>query len=157
MDNKKTSIWCRCIVVSLTLLVLGGLIWLSIMRYCAYNAEGDLGNMSQAVWSSTQGKPLVFTSNHGPLSRLALHVELFYFLIAPFYAIFPSPAMLLVFQAMLFVAGAFPLYILAKRRLESCWTASVIVVIYLFYPAAQTAMLFDFHGDTLAASIGVCY
>lgn len=151
MDNNKTSICCQCIVVSLTLLVLGGLVWLSIARYRGYNiGMSDLGNMSQAVWSSTQGKPLVFTSEHGPLSRLAIHVELFYFFLAPFYAIFPSPAMLLVFQAMLFVAGAFPLYILAKRRLESCWTASVIVVIYLFYPVAQNAVLFDFHSDTLA-------
>ncbi|MGV7224754.1 MAG: DUF2079 domain-containing protein [Nitrospinales bacterium] len=150
MDINKNSICCRCIVVSLVLLVLGGLVWLSIMRYYAYNAEGDLRNMSQAVWSATQGEPLVFTSTHGPLSRLAVHVELFYFLLTPLYMIFSSPVMLLVFQAMLFVAGAFPLYKLAARRFESCWMSLVIVGIYLFYPVAQTAVLFDFHGDTLA-------
>jgi len=151
MDNKKPSIFCRCIFFTLVLVVSLILVWLCVERYRAYNVTmNDLGNMSQAIWSATQGEPLVFTSKHGPMSRLALHVELFYFLLVPLYKIFPSPVILLIFQVLLFVAGAFPLYILAKRRLENCWTSLAIVTIYLFCPIAQSAVLYDFHGDTLA-------
>lgn len=135
----------------LVLFVTIFLIILSVLRYTSYNVTMfDIGNMSQSLWSVTQGRPLEFTYHDGMLSRLALHVELIYFLFAPFYATFPSPITLLVAQALLFGAGAFPLYTLAKRRVRDPWIAIVIVWIYLFFPLAQTAVLFDFHGDTLA-------
>ncbi len=124
---------------------------LSIARYQAYNAGMlDLGNMAQAIWSSTQGQPLVFTFTDGPTSRLALHVELIYFLFTPFYAIWPDPRLLLIVQAALFASGVIPTYRLAVRRIESIFAARAAALIYLLYPVAQTAVLFDFHGDTLA-------
>jgi uncharacterized membrane protein len=124
---------------------------LSVMRYTGYNAfMFDLGNMSQAIWSGTQGRPLEFTYEGANVSRLSLHVELFYWLLCPLYALFPSPITLLIFQAMLYAAGAYPVYRLANRRLQSRTAARLITLAYLFYPVAQTAVLFDFHGDTLA-------
>ncbi|MEA3308112.1 MAG: DUF2079 domain-containing protein [Chloroflexota bacterium] len=124
---------------------------LSVARYRGYNVGmKDLGRMSQAIWSVTRGQPLVMTSRYGAQSRLALHVELFYFLLVPLYALFSSPITLLLFQTGLFVSGAIPLYVLARRRLGDALLAGVVALIYLFYPVAQTAVLFDFHGDTLA-------
>ncbi len=136
----------------LSVLLVGGLLmWLSVARYRGYNVGMmDLGRMSQAIWSAGQGHPLIMTTAQGPQSRLALHVELFYLLLAPLYALFPTPITLLIFQAGLFVAGAFPLYAFAKRHLVQRWAAVIVCLIYLFYPVAQTAVLFDFHGDTLA-------
>ncbi len=127
------------------------LAWLSIARYEGYNAGMlDLGNMTQAIWSVTQGQPLVFTYVDGPISRLAFHVEWFYLAFVPFYALWPDPRLLLIGQALLFVAGAFPAYQLALRRLDSRFAARCVALTYLFYPVALTAVLFDFHGDTLA-------
>lgn len=133
------------------LIVFCVLAGLSIMRYRAYNAGMlDLGNMSQAIWSATQGRPLEFTYQLGNFSRLAFHVELFYYLLALPYALVPKPEILLVIQALLFVSAAFPLYHWARRRLVHRGAARMMVLIYLFYPVAQTAVLFDLHGDTLA-------
>ncbi len=133
------------------LLITVEMLVLSVMRYCGYNTNMfDIGNMAQAIWSGTRGWPLEFTYNGVTLSRLALHVELIYFLWVPLYAIFPSPITLLTIQALLYGLGAFPLYHLALRRIESVGAARIAVLIYLFYPVAQTAVLFDFHGDTLA-------
>lgn len=127
------------------------LTWLSLARYYAFTSRAfDLGAMSQAIWSVTQGKPLIFTVEGITLSRLARHVELFYFLLAPIYAIWPAPSTLLVLQAGLVVAGAWPLYKIAYRRLNHAWSAVFIAAIYLLYPVLQTAVLFEFHGDTLA-------
>ncbi len=132
--------------VSLCLLVS-----LSVLRYLGYNAGMlDLGNMTQAIWSVTQRQPLLFTFQEGQISRLAFHVELIYFLFVPFYMLWPDPRLLLIGQAGLFVLGAWPVYRLALRRLESRFAARCAACIYLFYPVAQTAVLFDFHGDTLA-------
>lgn len=134
-------------------LVLVGLLLcgLSIARYEGYNAGMiDLGNMTQAIWSATQGQPLVFTQWFGPFSRLSGHFELFYFLLAPLYALWPDARSLVVAQAVLFVAGAWPAYHLAGRVTGSLFAARAIALIYLVYPVAQTAVLFDLHADTLA-------
>jgi uncharacterized membrane protein len=110
----------------------------------------DLGHMTQAIWSSTQGYPLEFSYRGDIVSRLSLHVELIYYLLAPVYKLIPSPVTLLVIQAILFGIGAFPLYRLARRYTNDSRASLGITLIYLFYPGAQMAVLFDFHGDTLA-------
>lgn len=127
------------------------LTWLSLARYFAFTSRAfDLGAMSQAIWSVTQGEPLIFTVEGITLSRLARHVELFYFLLTPIYALWPAPSTLLILQAGLAVFGALPLYNIANRRLRHAWSALIIAAIYLLYPVMQTAVLFEFHADTLA-------
>lgn len=138
------------LMIGIALLLGCVLAALSAATYLGYNAGMlDLGNMSQAIWSVTQGQPLVFTSEDGPTSRLAVHVEFIYYLFALPYALWPSPLLLLIAQAVLFVLGALPVYRLALRNTDSRFAARCLTLIYLFYPVAQTAVLFDFHGDTL--------
>ncbi len=129
--------------------------WLSVSRHASYNTGYyDLGIMAQSVWTGTQGDMLDHTApGIGPHSRMNIHVEWAYFLLVPFYALWPDPRLLLIAQAGLFVVGAWPLYRLALRRTNSLFVARALVLIYLFYPTAQTSVLFDFHGDTLAMPI----
>ncbi len=149
--ERATGRRARLILLALMLLFGAMMAALSIARYRGYNtAMEDLGNMAQAIWSGTQGRPLLFTYFCHPVSRLGLHAELIYLLIVPLYALFPSPTTLLILQAAIFVAGAWPLYHLARRRLESEAAAMAVVLIYLLYPLAENAVLFDFHADTLA-------
>jgi uncharacterized membrane protein len=123
----------------------------SIARYLGFNAEMlDLGHMSQAIWSATQGRPLVYTYINGPVSDLSKQSEFIYFLLAPVYALFPSPITILLLQAGFFAAGGIPLYCLARRKIGQPGYALLLVMIYLLYPVALTAVLFDIHGDTLA-------
>jgi uncharacterized membrane protein len=142
-------LWIMMLLVSLMLS------WLSIARYVGYNAAMfDLGNMTQAIWSGSQGQPLLYSRPEGfAASRLAGHVELGYFLLAPIYALFPDPRTLLVFQALLFASGAFAAYRLAARRTQSHFAARCVALCYLFYPTALTSVLFDIHADTFAMPI----
>lgn len=127
------------------------LAWLSVARYLGYNARMfDLGNMAQSIASIQRGRPLVFTYSDGPMSRLALHVEFFYFLLAPLYALWPDPRLLLIVQAVLFAVGAIPVYRLALRRTNDTLIAVCFGLLYLVYPVAQTSVLMDIHGDTFA-------
>lgn len=149
---KQTDRWVLIVACGVAAL----LATLSVMRYTGYNAGMlDIGNMSQAIWSVTRGRPLEFTYVSGNFSRLGHHVELIYAFLAPLYALWPSPITLLVFQTLLFVAGVFPLYQLALRKLEQTSAARMVALIYLMYPVAQTAVLFDFHGDTLAMPLAM--
>jgi uncharacterized membrane protein len=124
---------------------------LSVLSYRSYNAGMlDLGAMSQAIMSVLRGQPLVTTGATGNFSRLAGHVELIYVALAPLTALWRDPQPLLVAQAALMAAGAIPAYRLALRHLEDVTAARCVALIYLLYPVAQTAVLFDLHGDTLA-------
>ncbi|GAB4445303.1 MAG: hypothetical protein OHK0015_47440 [Chloroflexi bacterium OHK40] len=138
-------------LAALTLGIGAMLAWLSVLRYAGFNAGMlDLGNMAQAIASVPRGRPLEFTYKEGEMSRLAFHVELIYLLFAPLYALWPDPRTLLIGQALLAASGAIPAYRLAGRRLGSPWAGLAVALIYLLYPVAQTGVLFDFHGDTLA-------
>lgn len=136
----------------LAIVFFGGLLaTLSVLRYNGFNADMfDLGNMAQAIASVRRGEPLVFTYGEGPMSRLALHVELFYFLLALPYALWPDPRLLVTLQAALFALGALPAYALGRRRLETRAAGLAAALIYLLFPVAQAGMLLDIHGDTLA-------
>lgn len=138
------------IVFGLLMLIM--LASLSVARYNAYNAGMfDLGNMSQAIWSATQGQPLLYSRPEGyPASRLAGHFEAIYALLALPYALLPDPRMLVVLQAALFVLGGIAAYRIAMRRLGERFAARCALAIYLLYPTAISGMLFDIHGDTLA-------
>lgn len=152
MANHATEPRKQDGVFWIAVLLWGAIVaWLSVARYLAYNTSMlDLGNMSQAIGSVLRGQPLVYTSEYGPTSRLAIHVELIYFFIAPVYALWSDPRLLLIIQAALYVSGAIPAYQLAFRRTKSRFAARCAALITLLYPVALTSVLFDFHGDTLA-------
>ncbi len=138
--------------------------WLSVARYHGFNAGMyDLGNMAQAIWSGSRGEPLLYSRPEGMrASRLAGHVEIGYFLLAPIYAAWSDPRALLAVQAALFALGAIPVYRMAWRRIDATgsngqavrpYAARCMALIYLLYPTAQTGVLFDFHADTVAAPL----
>ena len=150
LANKSKLLWIPLLI----LILITGLIestYLSLAQYRGFNMRYfDLGAMSQAVWSATQGRPLIFSGHGFEISRLARNMEVIYFLIAPIYRLFPSPETLLVLQSLLFVAAAVPLFFLTRRKIKNPYYSILVVLIYLLYPVAQTSVLFEFHGDALA-------
>lgn len=140
----------RAVVILAALVAFALFAGLSLARYRAYNVGMfDLGNISQAIWSILRGQPLVYTGPTGNVSRLAGHVELIYWLLAPLMRLWPDPQVLLVIQAALAASAALPVYRIAVRRLPP--SSSVCFALgYLLFPTAVAAVLFDMHGDTLA-------
>lgn len=67
---------------------------LSSLRHLAFNTgRFDLGNMVQAVWATSRGHPLAITDLQGEqISRLAAHVDPILILFAPFWWVWPNPA-----------------------------------------------------------------
>ena len=150
-----------------TTLLVGALIVLyaswfgaqSVLRHQSLHSTGyDLGNVDQAVWNTIHGRPLRFTNWEGREdtfrvpSRLAMHVEPIYFLIAPLYWLWSDPRTLLILQATVVALGAWPAYRLARAATGSAYAGGVFAAVYLLFPALQGAVLFDFHAVTLAAA-----
>ncbi len=126
-----------------------------------YTGTFDLGNMAQTVWNTTQGRIFQFTNPHGTdmISRLAFHADFLLILIAPIYAIVPSPKTLLFIQTLVVTFGSFFVYKIAKNKLNDKNLALALSFSYLISPAVQRANLYDFHSVTLATTflLGMYY
>jgi uncharacterized membrane protein len=111
----------------------------SVLHYASYGyGRFDLGNMVQAVWSTSHGRFLETTSLTGTqMSRLGAHADPFLALLAPFWRLWPSPLLLLVLQAVAVAAGALPVYWLARKHLRSDEAPALIALAYLVFPATQ--------------------
>jgi uncharacterized membrane protein len=128
---------------------------LSVLRHWAYaTGRFDLGNMVQAVWSTTHGHPLQMTNLHGEqMSRLAAHVDPILVLFTPLWWIWPSPDLLLVVQAFAIAIGAIPVYLLARKHLGSARAGVGFALAYLLYPATGWLTLNEFHPVALATPL----
>jgi uncharacterized membrane protein len=128
---------------------------LAILRHRAFGSgRFDLGNMTQAVWSTAHGDVLSVTDVHGEqISRLGSHFDPILVLLAPLWWLWPSPELLLVVQVVAVAAGALPVYWLARRHLRSDGAAAALALAYLLCPAAQWLTLSDFHPVALACPL----
>lgn len=127
----------------------------SFLRYDNYfTGRFDLGNMAQTVWNSLHGKIFLFTNPNGTeeISRLAFHADFILILLAPFYALWQNPKMLLLIQTFVVVVGAFFVYIIAKEVLKHRNLALVFAFAYLLNPSVERANIYDFHAITLVTT-----
>ncbi len=162
---RKRGFWIAMGIVGFATLLFACYFSLFVTRqHEAYltNAE-DMGIMTQALWSLLHGQlfhqticnTLTDVNCYSPagISRFAIHFEPILFLIAPGYALFTDPRFLQVLQVVVVACGAFPAFWLARLRLRNEWGALCIALLYLLYPAQQTAIVDDFHPVALTASL----
>ena len=110
--------------------------------------------MTQAVWSTVEGRPLDVTEVGGDqISRLGAHVDPILALLAPLWLLWPSPTMLLVVQAAVVALGALPISWLGRKHLGSEWAGTLCGLAYLAYPAVQWLSLDEFHPVALACPL----
>ena len=112
----------------------------------------DLGNMVQAVWSTTEGRPLEYThgSTGEQVVRLSAHVDPFLVLLAPLWVVWPSPLALALAQIAVTSLGALPVFWLGRRHLGSERAAGLLALGYLAYPWTATSAIGAIHPVTFA-------
>ena len=114
----------------------------------------DLGNLTQAVWSTAHGDFLSVTSLQGQqISRLGAHFDPFVAVLAPLWWLWPDPSMLLVVQAAAVALGALPTFLLARKHLGSEWAGLGFALVYLLYPPTQWLVVDDFHPVAFATPL----
>src|SRR5215207_9385987 len=128
---------------------------LAVLRHRSFETgRFDLGNMTQAVWSTAHGDPLAVTNLAGEqTTRLASHFDPILVLLAPLWLVWPSPETLLVAQAVAIALGALPVFWLARKHLDSERAALGFALAYLLYPATQWVALSEFHPVALACPL----
>jgi len=122
---------------------------LSVLRHVTYHSFGpDLGIFDQVFWNTTQGRLFESTMSlvqPQPHSYLADHFSPIYLLLVPFYAVFPRPQTLLVIQTLFLALGVWPLYLLARLKLEPGFQRLVWALAYFLFLPVAFINLFDFH------------
>ncbi|GAB4568578.1 MAG: hypothetical protein Kow0047_21530 [Anaerolineae bacterium] len=154
---RKTA---TAIVILLTILYAGWFSFAAVRRHETLNSRGyDLGNVDQAVWNTAHGRLLEFTNWIGKSddiqtpSRLAMHFEPVYLLLAPLYWIWSDIRILLIVQAVVVAVGTLGVYWLAREIVGHPWAAAGLATCYLLSPPLQWALLDDFHAVTLVAGL----
>lgn len=146
------------LLATLILLAAAGLATYSIARHNAFNSKAyDLGLHAQVWWNTGHGR--LFASSIEVNNYLGDHVSPIILPLAVLYRLWPDPRLLLLLQAAALALGAWPLALLARRRLQEVWpqqahlAALALALIYLTYPALGFVNRFEFHEETLAVPL----
>ncbi len=106
----------------------------------------DFGIFSQMFYNmKTSGLPLTTVERDGLLSHFHVHVSPIYYLLLPFYCLFPYPATLQVLQAAILASGAIPVWMLCKQYGIKLQLRIIICAILLSYPAYAGGTSYDIH------------
>lgn len=132
-----------------------GMSALAVLQQQAFETgRFDVGNLTQAVWSTAHGRFLEVTDLQGDqISRLGAHFDPLVALLAPLWWLWPSPNLLLVTQAVGVALGAVPVFLLARKHLGSDWAGLGFALVYLLYPPTQWLVVDDFHPVALATPL----
>jgi uncharacterized membrane protein len=129
------------------ILIVAYAVRFSLLTVAVHDGYGtpayDMADADQGVW--------LLAHFHAPFSTVmgrdifADHTSFIWVLLVPLFWVYPHTAALLVVQSMLLAAAAIPIYLYARRRLESTPLATLLTATYLLNPALQWGNLEQFH------------
>lgn len=136
MRESKIFLWGGIVGYSVLFSVL------STVKYVTYSFHDfDLAVYAQGLWNFLHGS---LESSILGVPLLGNHFVPILFLIAPGYALFPSPLLLLWLQTLFLALGANFIYKMARRKFPER-LALAFSFSYLLYPALGYTNLFEFH------------
>jgi uncharacterized membrane protein len=148
----------RSLVSATRFVYVAAIAWLAVFliygvaRHFAFaTARFDLGNMTQALWSTAHGRFLETTTLSGAqVSRLAGHVDPLLAIFTPLWWLWSSPFLLVTISAVALATGVLPVFWLARKHLGSERAGCEFALVYLLCPITQWNSIWDFHPVSLA-------
>lgn len=108
-------------------------------------AAYDSGLFDQGIWLMSRFEtPFVTLMGRNLMGDHTSFVLVF---LVPFYWIMPGAGTMFFFQALAIGCGAIPVYLYARRRLESDALGAVMAAVYLLHPAVSWTNMENFHPD----------
>ncbi len=106
----------------------------------------DFGIFAQMFHNMKEsGLPITTVERDGALSHFAVHVSPIYYLLLPFYCIFPRPETLQVLQAAVIASAVIPLWKICRRHGLSDVERCLVCALLLLYPAFMGGVSYDIH------------
>ncbi len=134
----------------------------SLRRHWAFQSHAfDLGIFTNAIWNLTHGNGYLSSVKEG-INLFADHQSPIFWLLGPFFALFPRAETLLVIQAFALASGAPAIYYLYRQYARArigrgslheaelpSWLALALPALYWLYLPLRKANAFDFHPETM--------
>ncbi|MBR4292600.1 MAG: DUF2079 domain-containing protein [Clostridia bacterium] len=117
------------------------------MRYITYSAPNfDFGIFAQMFHNmATTLLPDTTCERDMMLSHFAVHTSPIFYLILPFYWLFPSPLTLQIAQGAIVASGIIPLVLISRQLKLPTPVTGALSVAYAFYPAVYGGCFYDIH------------
>lgn len=136
--KKEKTIW---------LMIAAYAIFFSIftaLRHSNFQTQAwDMGIFDQLFWNTVHGRFMQSSIEEIP-RHFGIHFSPFLLLLLPGYALFQSPYYLLIVQTLALALGAYPLYLIANKKLSAPFPL-LISTAYLLSPSLHWINTFDFH------------
>lgn len=146
----------RTILVSMFVIFMLIFLSLGIARHLALSSSGiDLAAFDQAIWNTANGD-ILFSSIAGNINILGAHFEPILLLIAPLYMVWPNIIVLIILQALALGVAIFPLYWIAKNRLNNRILIFAFILAYFLSRAVRGVGFLDFHTDSFLVPLIFC-
>jgi uncharacterized membrane protein len=121
----------------------------SLLSVSVYDGYGDppfdMALFDQGIWLLSRfHAPFVTVMGRDLFGD---HTAFILLLVVPLYWVFPHAQLLLVLQSCLLASAAIPIYLLARKRLDSTLLATALAATYLLNPALQNGNLEQFHPE----------
>lgn len=142
--SGKTAKLVIAAVATVFVVVVG---FTSVLRYESNWAPNfDFGIFCNMYYNMKESlQPLTTCERDTLLSHFAVHVSPIYYLLLPFYWIFPSPSTLQMMQVVVLACSVIPVYLLAKHFKLSDISTLLLCAAVLLHPAVAAGTNYDLH------------
>lgn len=136
----------------LNFVLLGGLLTARVSGLLT--STYDMGIFSQMFhYMSTTGQALTTLERNELLLHFSVHLSPVFYLLLPFYMLFPRPETLQILQVLVVLSGLLPLLLLCRHMGLKKYFRVVLSFLYLFHPAIVGASFYDLHENCFLAPL----
>lgn len=146
--EEKKPHWIFPVAVGILAVVFATVIsvWTVNRVRTFYAPNFDFGIFSQMFYNMKQtGLPMTTVERDGLLSHFAVHVSPIYYLMLPFYWVFPSPITLQILQAVILASAVIPMWLIGKQRGLSGLQRTLLCALLLLIPTTGGGTGYDLH------------
>src|SRR3989344_2224835 len=137
-------------IIGLIGFFLAAYLVIGIVKYNRFEAGDDLAHSAQPVWHLSRFE-LPLSSVLGGIS-FNDHFDPILVFFAPVYRLWPDARVLIIFQQVIVVLGAIPVYLYARRKIKGKLIPWWLTFLYLYFIGFQSAISSDYHSATISAS-----
>lgn len=146
--SRPLWVWVTAGLAMIFFLVIS--LW-TLGRYFTFSSPTyDFGIFSQMFsYMAKTGQPLTTLERDGLLSHFDVHVSPSWYLLLPFYALWPRPETLQILQAAVMASAVIPLWLLGKQLGFSGPCRALLCALLLLQPAFGGGAGYDIHENCL--------
>ena len=146
--------WIAVLALSAVFMLVFTALAMSLRYYKLCTPAFDFGIFTQMFENMKDGLgPVTTVERNYELSHFAVHFSPAYYLMLPFYMLFPHPVTLQILQGIFVTSGIIPVFLIARKYGFSLIHSSLFSAIYALYPAFTGGCSYDIHENCMLPAL----